>query len=97
MDFNYRTNSTKTISMKELTAEELTNMDESEYYLHMNSGHGERAVMDKKKVVIYGDLRAKEAVEKFARECYEVMKVQSMTVNIVPAFEKYCKQLGVEL
>ena len=45
----------------------------------------------------YGDLRAKEAVEKFARECYEIMKVQSMTFNVLPAFEKYCKENGVNL
>jgi hypothetical protein len=43
------------------------------------------------------DLRAKEAVEKFARECYEIMKVQSMTFNVLPAFEKYCKENGVNL
>lgn len=38
----------------------------SEYYLHMNSGMGAIAIMNKDKVIHYGDLRAKEAVKEFA-------------------------------
>jgi hypothetical protein len=67
---------------KELTAEEYRNLHRPLYG---------------SEVVTYGDLRAKEAVEKFARELIELLRNDTLLEYYTPKIKHLAKQHGVNL